>query len=74
MSAQLSFEDLKRSGRATCSVEEAAQVLNIGRGMAYSCAQNNEIPVLRLGAHKLLVSVPALIRLLENCGCSGDHE
>lgn len=65
MSAQLSLDDLKRSGRATITVEEAGQLLGIGRGMAYECARNNEIPVLRLGSHKLLVPVPALLKMLD---------
>ena len=62
--AGLGFEDLKRSGRATITVEAAGQLLGIGRGMAYECARNNEIPVLRLGSHKLLVPVPALLHML----------
>lgn len=72
MSAQLNLEDLKRSGRATITVEEAAQVLNIGRGAAYECVRNGEIPSLSLG-RKRLVSVPALLRWLGDCGCSSSE-
>lgn len=64
MSSRLTLEDLKRSGRATISVEEAGQILGIGRGLAYSLAKNNEIPILRLVAHKLLVPVPTLLHML----------
>ena len=64
MNPLLTLEDLKRSGRATISVEEVGRVLGIGRGKAYECVRNGEIPVLRLGSHKLLVPVPALLHML----------
>lgn len=44
----------------TCSVEQAAQVLGIGRTLAYQLARQGELPgVLRLG-RQLRVSVRAL--------------
>lgn len=53
----------------TCSVEQAARVLSIGRGLAYELARSGELPgVLRLG-HKFRVSVPALRAAL---GVRGD--
>jgi excisionase family DNA binding protein len=64
MNGQLSLEDLKRSGRATITVEECALVLGIGRGAAYNAVKNGEIPSLSLG-RKILCPVPALLRLLE---------
>lgn len=51
-------------GRATCSVEEAAQILGIGRRLAYESARRGELPTLRLGS-RVLVSVPRLIALVE---------
>lgn len=50
-------------GRATCSVEEAGRVLGIGRGKAYECVRNGEIPCLSLGRLRL-VPIPALLRML----------
>jgi hypothetical protein len=63
VSDRLTLRELKESGRATITVEEAGQVLEIGRAAAYSCAKNGELPVLHLG-RKLLCPVPALLRLL----------
>ena len=60
------LEDLKSSARATISVEEAGQVLGIGRGKAYECVRNGEIPCLSLGRLRL-VPVPALLRMLGEC-------
>lgn len=57
------------AGRATCSVEEAAQVLGIGRGTAYEAARMGQIPVLHLG-RRLLVPVAGLRRLV----CEDDTE
>jgi excisionase family DNA binding protein len=55
------------AGKATISVPEAGQVLDIGRDAAYAAAERGEIPVLRLG-RSLRVPVPKLLRLL---GVSG---
>jgi excisionase family DNA binding protein len=54
---------LLMSGRATITVEEAGKYLGIGRGAAYECARNGEIPILHLG-RRLLVPVPALMKML----------
>jgi len=35
--------------RLTLSVEEAAHVLGIGRGLAYELARTGQLPVVRLG-------------------------
>ena len=64
--AKLTLASLKASGRATISVEEAGLLLGIGRGKAYECARNGEIPCLSLGRLKQ-VPVPALLRLLGEC-------
>lgn len=49
--------------RATISVEEAAELLGIGRTAAYQAARRGQLPTCRLG-RRLLVPVPALIELL----------
>jgi predicted DNA-binding transcriptional regulator AlpA len=74
VNAQFTLEDLKRSGRATINVEECAALLQIGRGKAYELCRNNELPgVLRLGAHKVLIAVPALLRWLGDSRCSSSE-
>ncbi len=49
--------------RRTYSVEEAAQILGIGRNAAYLAAKSGELPVIKMGK-RLLVPVAALDRLL----------
>jgi excisionase family DNA binding protein len=51
-------------GRAVCSVEEAAEILEIGRSTAYAAARSGSLPSVRV-SHRLLISVPGLRRLLE---------
>jgi excisionase family DNA binding protein len=63
----MNLKDLETSGRATISVEEAAQLLRIGRTLAYQSARNGQLPVLHLGA-RLLVSVPGLLAMLGGQG------
>ena len=46
--------------RATITVEEAAQVIGIGRTAAYEAVRRGELPVRRLG-RRLVVPVPALL-------------
>jgi hypothetical protein len=65
---EYTLQALKNSGRLTITVEETGRFIGIGRGAAYECVRNGELPVLRLGSHKLLVPVPALLRML------GDQE
>ena len=67
------LEDLKTTGRATIRVEEAGQVLGIGRGKAYECVRNGEIPCLALGRLRL-VPVPALLRMLGECDTPSAEE
>lgn len=50
-------------GRATCSIEEAAAFLEVGRSTAYAAARDGSLPVLRI-SHRLLVSVPRLLALV----------
>lgn len=57
--------------RLTMTVEECAQLLGIGRQLAYSKANSGELPAIRVG-RRLLISRAALQRMLEQCG--PDHE
>ncbi|MDP8929738.1 MAG: helix-turn-helix domain-containing protein [Actinomycetota bacterium] len=50
--------------RATLTVAEAAELLGVGRSSAYEAARRGDIPTLRVG-RRLVVPVPALLRLLE---------
>lgn len=51
-------------GQLTTSVEAAAQVLGVSRGLAYEAARRGELPgVLRIG-HRFVVSIPALLAAL----------
>jgi excisionase family DNA binding protein len=50
-------------GRTTVTIEEAGDVLGVGRGTAYECAQRGEIPTLQLG-RRLVVPVPLLLSML----------
>ena len=51
--------------RLTFSVEEAAQLLGIGRGLAYELARTGKIPVIRLG-RRLLVPRARLEAMLRD--------
>jgi len=52
------------SERLTYSVEEAAQLLGIGRGLAYEMVRQGALPGLRLGQRRILVPRGALETLL----------
>lgn len=49
--------------RMTLTVEEAAQLLGIGRQSAYQAARTGELPTIRLG-RRLLVSRAQIDRML----------
>jgi excisionase family DNA binding protein len=53
----------------TLSVDEAARLLGISRGLAYEAARRGDLPVIRLGRRLL---VPRA-RLLELVGASGEE-
>lgn len=48
---------------ATISVEAAASVLGISRGLAYEAVRTGELPALHLG-RRVLIPVPALLAWL----------
>lgn len=49
--------------QATISIEQAAQVLGLGRTAAYEAARRGEFPTRRLG-RRVVVPVPALLEWL----------
>lgn len=53
--------------RLTITVQEAARLLGISRGLAYAMTKTGELPVIRFG-RRLLVPRRALERMLEECG------
>ena len=57
--------------RATISVSDAAALLGISRNTAYEAARTGQLPILRLG-RRLLVPVPALLRMLESEDAPGN--
>lgn len=59
--AGLTLEDLR--GRATITVPEAAEVLGVGRGLAYDAARAGDIPTISIG-RRLVVPVHQLLRML----------
>jgi excisionase family DNA binding protein len=57
----------KDNQRRTVNIKEAAKILGIGRDQAYNAARLGQLPVIKIGK-RLLVSVPALERMLEEAG------
>ena len=51
--------------RMTVTVVEAAELLGIGRGLAYELARRGELPALRLG-RRFVIPKQALERLLSS--------
>jgi excisionase family DNA binding protein len=50
--------------KPTCTVEEAARVLGIGRSLAYDAVKRGDIQSIRVGARRLIPSA-VLRRLLQ---------
>lgn len=60
--------------RLTLSVEEVAEVMGIGRTLAYEAVRRGEIPSIRIGS-RILVAKAALSRLLTfPSRQQGEHE
>jgi len=55
------------TSRRAVSIDEAAQMLGIGRSAAYLAARRGDIPVLRIG-RRLVVPIAALDRMLGAAG------
>ncbi len=60
---RLTLDDVR--GRATITLPEAARLLGVGVNQAREAARLGQIPSLRIGDRRIVVPVPALIRLLE---------
>lgn len=56
---------LSEADRLTLTVEEAAHLLGISRGLAYELARSGKLPVIRLG-RRLLIPRVALERMLNH--------
>ena len=50
-------------GRLTCSVDEAAKALSIGRSTAFKGVHDGSLPALRI-SNRILISVPRLLAML----------
>lgn len=60
-SEDLTIEALRK--RHTCSVEQASQILEIGRSTAYAAVRDGSLPVLRV-RNRLLVPTAKLLAML----------
>lgn len=49
--------------RTTLTVEEAAEVLSLGRTAAYAAARNGQLPTIRVG-RRVVVSALVVLRML----------
>lgn len=49
----------------TCTVEQAASVLGVGRGHAYRAVKAGEIPAIHIGT-RMLVKTATLRRMISN--------
>jgi excisionase family DNA binding protein len=68
---RLTVDDLR--GQATCTVDQAASLLGIGRSTAYVAAKQGALPTLRLG-HRLVCPVARLLALLGEEAASAHRE
>ena len=59
----------KEAQRRTVTVQEAARILGIGRDQAYTAARLGQLPVIKIGK-RLLVSLPALNKMIDEAGTS----
>jgi excisionase family DNA binding protein len=50
-------------GRATITVEEAAELLGVARGTAYAAARAGQLPTIKLG-RRVIVPTARLLALL----------
>jgi excisionase family DNA binding protein len=58
---RITLDDLR--DRHTCSVDEAAVLLSIGRSTAYAAARDGTLPTLRL-SKRILVPTAKLLEML----------
>ena len=55
---------MDREKRLTIDIPECAKLLGISRGSAYELAAQGKLPVIRLGARRMVVPVAALEKML----------
>lgn len=68
-------EEVQTQSTQTVSVQEAGEILGIGRVLAYRLAKSGELPVLRLGQRRLRVPTAALEEWMKHPdGASGKKE
>jgi excisionase family DNA binding protein len=53
-----------KAERRTYTIEEAAEMLGISRATAYEAVKRGQLPALRLGRRRFVISAAALNRLL----------
>lgn len=58
---RLAIADLRE--RHTCTIDEAAAVLRVGRSTAYAAAHDGSLPTVKI-SHRLLVPVARLLAML----------
>jgi len=79
MSSRLTLDDL--AGRATCTIEEAGQLLGVSRCTAYSAAHAGRIPTIHVGERRLVVPLARLRAMLgadddeadRSCSCADER-
>ena len=57
--------------RVTITIEEAARLLGISRGSAYTAARTGQLPTIRVGK-RLIVPVRSLEKMLDASGQGDD--
>lgn len=58
----MTLDDLRH--RATITIAECAELMGMGLRQCYEAAHAGRIPAIRIGERRLVVPVPALLRLL----------
>ena len=64
---------IQETERLTLSCEEAAKILGLGRSKVYEMARQNQPAIFLRFGRRIVVSKPALLRLLEGCNSNGDE-
>ena len=59
-------KDVPINEREGLTIAEAAELLNIGYVTAYKAVKSGEIPSIRIGKKRIIVSKSALMKMFEN--------
>lgn len=57
--------ELSTSARQTIDIPTAARMLGCSRGLAYKMAREGRLPVIQLSPRRIVVPLPALMRMLQ---------